>query len=347
MRIGVCRMRFQMQRAVTLVEVIVVAAIIGMLAAILIPAVHQSREATRRTECANRLRQIGVALNSHVGATGKFPAPMPARAFSSGRRWSSSTMVSGYYDILPYMEQMVLYNAINTGYARAAAIEAFDYNSAVNVTAATTRLNALVCPSDSAIQTALSPASFRFNVGSSNPSVPGSGLPKGAFDPVTPASPSELPDGLSNTVGFSERVLGSQHRSSFDRTRDMWGAGVVGLFPVGSDDQILSICRSLQGLPLVYSTTLGGSWLAGGSMWIWYNHVAGPNDNSQDCIAGEMNSTQPDYCEHCSIASRSMHSGGVHCLMMDGSTHFKKSSINLRVWRALGTRAGGEPVSSE
>lgn len=334
----------------TLIEALVVVSIIGLLMALLIPAVMHVRESARRLECTNRLKQLGIALQTHQSVSRSFPPPMPPRSFEKGRWWSSSESLSGYYELLPYMELAAVYNSINTGGAGSATSQdGLPPESGANATAYGVRLDQFLCPSD--YQTgnfSNGPNSFRFNVGSSNPL--GAGLivlATGAFETNISARPEDFRDGLSQTAGFCERVVGSGPLASFDRKRDFWGAGVLALLPIESDNQVLEVCRSLSASPVAYKSNLGHSWMMGGNIDVWYNHVAPPNDRGSDCEAGDLNTQQdPGYCIFCSLSARSVHSGGANCLAMDGSVHFISDGIDLRVWRALGTRSGGETVQA-
>ena len=194
-----------------------------------------------------------------------------------------------------------------------------------------------MCPSD-ALQprSEESPNSYRFNVGSSNPLGSDIGPLAGAFLPTKPNRPEYFRDGLSQTAGLSERLVGSQDGQHFDRARDFWGAGVLGLFQVRDDNEVLSVCRTFVGNPGEYLTNLGQTWMMGGNYYVWYNHVAPPNDRSPDCATGDLNTQEARHCEFCSVGARSAHSGGVNCLMMDGAVRFIRNGVDLRVWRASG-----------
>jgi prepilin-type processing-associated H-X9-DG protein len=269
---------------------------------------------------------------------------MPPRSFQKGRGWSSAESVSGYYELLPHLELTTVYNAINIG--GTAPTVGFAATNPVNSTVYRARLSQFLCPSDSYGEYPSGGAnSYRFNLGSSNPL--GTGLielPAGAFEPNQSTRPQEFIDGLSQTVGFAERLVGSQSPGQFSNGRDFWGASVLGLFPIKTDDAVLSICRSLSGVPPSYDTNLGQTWMEAGNTQVWYNHVAPPNDRGSDCETGSLNSQESNYCQFCSVAVRSAHPGGANCLLMDGSVRLVRSATDLRVWRAIGTRAGGEAV---
>lgn len=332
-----------MKRGMTLIETLVTLSIIGILTTLILPAIQRVRESSRKTECVNRLKQIGVALANHQSNYQNYPSPMPARDFKIGTFWASPTGMSGYYELLPFLEQAVVYNTINLGVKSGKAIVNLEPRSPENSTVFATRMDNFICPSDShaaSIQT--SPCSYRFNVGNSFPVNPPPSYKAGAFVPIRPSRPDQFTDGLSVTVGFSERLVGSQSSSRFFANRDIWGANLNGLIQVNTDQDVLDVCRSLKTSPSDFMTSFGKTWMEGGNTNLWYNHVATPNDLSSDCLIGSMNSSQPNYCESCSVSVRSNHMNGVNCLIMDGSVRFVTNGVVIEIWRALGTRDGNE-----
>ena len=94
--------RRRQARGFTLIEALVVISILGILIALLIPAVMTARESARRLECQNHLKQIGIALQSLQSQTGAFPSPMPPREYQDGRMWAGDQGVSGYFELLPF-----------------------------------------------------------------------------------------------------------------------------------------------------------------------------------------------------------------------------------------------------
>lgn len=335
----------------TLIELIVVISIIAVLVGLIVPAVAAAREASRRIECTNRLKQFGVALHHHQTIHSAFPSPMPGRLSNRGGLWTGGTDMSGFYELLPSLEQTTLFNSINIG----TTAHPLAPENQENTTAYRTRVEIFLCPSDAGTnafsqetnQTLMSgsPVSYRFNVGP-DPTVERSGPRVGAFNAMEPVAPSAFEDGLSNTVGFSERLVGSGNAGTFDYQRDLWAAGVMDLLPSNSYEEVTSICSSLSSRPTRYVSEMGSSWMLGGNFYIWYNHISPPNPNTSDCATSELNSSGPRFCRTCSVAARSRHPGGVNSLMMDGSVRFMKNGVTVRVWQALGTRAGGEVSES-
>ena len=323
----------------TLIEVVVVLAVIGILASLTLVGLSQARESARRLECSNRLKQFGIALHSFQTQHSNFPAPMPYRVPSRGTMFAMSSYFSGFYELLPHLELTGVYNSLNLG----GSPHVLGPENIENATVFHARLGQFLCPSETrSARFSSGPNSYRFNVGSSNPLQLKDVSRSGAFDALDPLTPADYRDGLSTTVGMSERLLGGADEDSFDARRDFWSAGVYPSFPMETDDSTLAVCRSLSGTPSRFQSDLGRTWMMGGATFVWYNHVAPPNNRAPDCVTGDVYSDQGTYCETCSLDARSSHSGGVNCLFMDGSVKFIQAKLATAVWRALGTRAGGD-----
>ncbi len=329
----------------TLVELLVVVAVIGLLLALVVPAVQGARESARRLQCVNQLKQLGIALARHHEQKGYFPSAVPTHY----RRPGTTSLVRqqpGLYDLLPFLEQTVLFNSFNLS---------LDDESQVpvalmqNQTATRSRVTAFLCPSDSRLPAGEpGPNSYRFNVGV----VPyqryrednsGDYLVKGAaFAAGRRFTAADFTDGLSQTVGMSERLVGSG-ASSFDRRRDFWYAAVADLVAPWQADQLAAICNSMVGTPDVYATKIGYSWSWASYGGTWYNHVAPPNATTPDCSAEKLwGSIDNEITHYGMVSARSWHPNGVNSLKMDGSVSFIKNEVDRSVWRDLGTRAGGE-----
>jgi prepilin-type N-terminal cleavage/methylation domain-containing protein len=336
------------RRGFTIVELLVTISILGLLMAILIPAVQRSRETANRLECVNHLKQIGIALAAHQSAQGKFPAARRPDSLDSSGRPTCSGCLSIHYQILPFVDQSPLYNAMNvpsyTATPAGSGLPRPPYDRS-NQTFHDTRLSTFLCPSDYA---GLTPGNhYRGTVGPfanyfESGSIPGGG---GAFPGFDGLAPRDFPDGLSTTIGFSERVLGSGRQSGFDRQRDYWYSGVMAVDFSMSGDRLMAACASLDG-------SSPATWTKGGTWWSFanysdtlYNHVAPPNWNAMDC--GGFSQLPDGNLAGSAISARSLHPGGVNGLTMDGSVHFFRDAIQLSVWRALSTRSGHESISTD
>jgi prepilin-type N-terminal cleavage/methylation domain-containing protein/prepilin-type processing-associated H-X9-DG protein len=333
-------MKTKGQRGFTLIELLVVIAIIGILIALLLPAVQAARESARRIQCVSNLKQIGLALHTYIDSKGVLPfgqGPEPADGWNG---WSSLAM------LLPHLEQGPLYNSINFQIPDGSAPGA-----AANSTGQRVRISTFVCPSDTDRLTVPEGHNSYTGCTGSNPRM-NDGITTGVFGgmygpgpyvPTTVRLPAIL-DGTSQTAAFSERVMGIGQYNN--------GQGPDWLSPPGSvlridnlpgdADRVYRLCAAsdphaaeavLSGL---YS--VGSFWHLGCPYGTRYNHVMPPNTWS---CAGE----HTDWAGAHTASSR--HPGVVNVLLFDGSVRAIKSSIGLPVWRALGTKAGGEVISGD
>jgi prepilin-type N-terminal cleavage/methylation domain-containing protein/prepilin-type processing-associated H-X9-DG protein len=301
------------RRAFTLVELLVVIAVIGILVALLLPAVQAAREAARRMSCTSNLRQIGVALHNYHDAWGNFP---PAR-----NPWP--LVHSPLARVLPYVEQENLQRLVD--YKQPLSAPA-------NVTASQTLLKLYICPSDGQprVGTSLDGATnYVANVGSGTEGYGLIAAGDGVFNQV-PLGFRELIDGSSNTAAISESLIGSgattPANSPESRRRQR-------LLVAGGNDTTPADCDAANG---TWSGQRGAKWIDGHYGNSLYNHFYPPNPLTWDCGNASGNKSLS--------TARSMHPGGVNLLLADGSVHLYASNVELRVWRAISTRCGGEPA---
>ena len=207
--------------------------------------------------------------------------------------------------------------------------------AAINATAMNVRVEAFLCPTDSG-SFAATGNNYRGNVGLGPFNAPwaesrdsGNGL----FMESRMTRSSQITDGLSHTVAFSERLRGSGSGGAVPE-RDFWELSIG----VDTADQLLVGCR-------VVARPGTSTYLLAGNRWFWsgrdrtlYSHTQTPNGRVPDCIQSHA-ITPPGMA-----TARSWHFGGVNALMGDGSTRFVQETIDLSVWRGLGTRNGGELV---
>jgi prepilin-type processing-associated H-X9-DG protein len=302
--------------------------------ALVLPAVQAAREGARKAQCMANLRQMAIALQSYHNNNDCYPVPITATAM---RRAKARVTQGGYPSIhsrlLPYMDNTNIYNAIN-----------FDVDlmpvalstGSENGTAIGNTVSAFVCPSDSGPFEDRG-VNFRGNVGL-GPAVlqsaehPDSG--NGFFCEIRVVRDAYIPDGLSHTVAFSERLRGSGGTARGVPDRDFW---MVPGF-VGTADDLLVGCQ------IAARAEKGPTWSSGGSTWFWsgrdstlYTHTQAPDGAVPDCLH------HPVYPVGMATV-RSRHPGGVNAAMGDGSVRFFLRSTNQAVWRAFGTRNGGELV---
>jgi prepilin-type N-terminal cleavage/methylation domain-containing protein/prepilin-type processing-associated H-X9-DG protein len=327
----------------TLIEILVVIAIIGLLVALLLPVVQAAREAARRMQCANNLMQIGLALHGYHDVIGSLP---PGYDFyAPWCEWSPSTM------LLPYLEQRPLFNAINFNVGRAGRPD-----NPANSTAIGTSVAVLVCPSDlDRLTNPQGHVNYCGNWGTRP--LRYATIPDGPFggDQDQPAGPicfSDLTDGLSQTALYSERVKGLGDGSLLDTAMapdPLSPTSALFVLPPTPDAPsgpvgYSAACRALQ-----TSTAAVGFFGVPGGFWHQilngngcYTHVTPPNTWScAYAFDGD------DHHPMGALTATSRHPGVVNVLFADGSTRAINKTIAVQVWWALGTRAGGEVISAD
>jgi prepilin-type N-terminal cleavage/methylation domain-containing protein/prepilin-type processing-associated H-X9-DG protein len=357
-------------RGFTLIELLVVIAIIAILIALLLPAVQAAREAARRLQCNNNLKQLGLAVHNYVSQFGAFPASYTPNCTvpdpQSGGAWI--TYVGWGGAILPHLEQNPLYNSVN--FAVQASVPA-------NSTVAVTQLAALLCPSESIGQRPSSyyaTTNYASNSGGPGPIRQWTGILVPG-NPGVPEPPGEdyingnmaffgfasLTDGTSNTAMFSETLLGLQSdvdvtRSSIYAVRSEFTASVdlpptvidTGNFQLAT--QFVQACQSIPGAQLDSPGASNGngwgwffSWPFFSTM-IAYDHFMPPNSLSCTYPSDPYIGWGGVWG---AVSASSNHPGGVNVGMGDGSVRFVKNSINVQAWWALGSRNVGEIISSD
>lgn len=334
------RETIQVRSGFTLVEVLVVIGIVSILAGLLLPAVQAAREASRRASCANHLRQLALGTQNFAEANRGFPAEVTFRVVNPSRPFRAC-VGSLHCQILGYVEQFPLYNSINFG----VAMTRVDSFPPENLTAGTRTIEVFLCPSDPlAVADPYGCQSYRGNVGLDEyqaltlryrtPAL--QEVETGAFAHAGEILPlSAFTDGLSNTIAYSEKSLGSGS-GRYSPMRDWVDVGLMSGHPGISPDDWLARCSALD--PAQSNDAhldSGRCWLLGGARYSTFFTSATPNTLIPDCGNAQMNGQGL-------FAARSYHPGGVNAAMADGSVHWFASTISLRVWKALGTRAGGE-----
>jgi len=315
------------RRGFTLIELLVVIAIIAVLIALLLPAVQAAREAARRAECINNLKQLGIAMHNYHDTLGSFPpgALNNPGGFAAPRQ----TWMPHLY---PYMEATVLYNNINFSDTGPFGLPWYNTGNSVGTTAVTAAtIKTLLCPSDmmspepftqaaGGLTNYLSKSNYLGFFGNVNMGVaktPGDPTHlKGTFGYNTVTRISQFLDGASNTLMIGEYLTGA-----------------------GQDPADVRGCLWVD--------------FAGNSML--FTQLT-PNSSSPDLLYPIYCVSYPRLNLPCAngtgggtdtAASRSRHPGGVNVLVGDGSVRFVKNSLNVNVWRSLGSIAGGEVVSAD
>lgn len=312
----------------TLIELLVVIAIIAVLIALLLPAVQQAREAARRTQCKNNLKQLGLAMHNYVDVFGGFPMGKNTTTAIAKTNFPAQAR------ILPYMDQSNLYAQLNFNAAGSDPTNAIPY---------ATTIPGFRCPSDSDMMQSVPGGRSNYytntgtnvinglpgtTVGSTNYGMP---MPNGPIYQDSYTRFGDISDGSSSTALMSERRLGDGSNSISTPASDTFEPGT---YP-NNDTDVYVQCHSFDVTNLSFQGKSNGGvpWLVPDHTTTYYFHTMVPNDLSCMFPPSRIATT-----------ANSRHTGGVHVLLCDGSVRFASSSVDLNVWRAVGTMNGGETV---
>lgn len=327
------------RRAFTLVELLVVIAIIGILVALLLPAVQAAREAARRMDCRNNLKQIGLALQNYhcthnVLPPGRFVNPVNGQGHC----------FSAYAHLLPYLEANSLFVQIN-----------FNYNpeDAINAPVLNQTIPYFQCPSDQhyKLQGDSAVHNYPLNTGTTYPVSPRSSTGKpvtGIFFENSSVRFADITDGTSQTVCVGETVISEGGPTVWDGVSPTNGF----ILTQGNDNlyngpELTDYASQCSGTGLLLQQTRGSRWLYGAPGHSMYNHMRAPNDPGVDCRGGIPHSTKTDALWQAlslNVTCHSRHPGGVQALFCDGHVQFVSNGIDLKTWQSLGTRNGDETV---
>ena len=324
----------------TLVELLVVVAIVGVLTGLLLPAVQSARESGRRMQCANNLRQMGLATLNFVGASGG--------TFPVGRMVGTddSLLWSPHTQILPFLEEGGTYKLIH--FLKPAS-------DASNAQAVKTQIALFLCPSDINRLTR-NAGDGQFGWGKNNYKGNGGSdtgqwfanknteQNNGIFVTNYPVGVQQVTDGLSHTALFSEAMLGDGDDNQIESPTDWFRIDTTNK----TSAEVAAACTSLTpeaGAGNQFSRS-GRNWVNGNYVVTRYNHVLPPNSRScARCAKGTKDLTTSANNQGGATTASSRHPGGVNLVLGDGSTQFISSAVDPTVWSALGSRNGGEVVT--
>ena len=335
-------MKRNWRRGFTLIELLVVMAIIGVLIALLLPAVQMAREAARRSQCTNNLKQLGLALANYESSFNRFPLGNSNLGVGTGPAiiemgWGVAAR------LLPYVEDASRYDGANFE---------LKYSAKQNATVIAKSMAILTCPSETRVEQfnlAFGMSTYGWNMGTWRVWNGYDGGPNdGMFGVNQSRKQGQLTDGTSRTVAAADgkavqpslRVCGSTPSTTVptpDQVRDMIANNSFG-------------CVTTK-------DPWGTRWANGASYYSGMTFVLPPNyrtiyqgpsgytfaGKDHNLISFDENEGAPTFA---AIPARSYHPGGVNVLFMDGSVRFASDSVDLGVWRAAGTIAGGETVDN-
>jgi prepilin-type N-terminal cleavage/methylation domain-containing protein/prepilin-type processing-associated H-X9-DG protein len=356
----------------TLIELLVVIAIIAVLIALLLPAVQSAREAARRAQCTNNLKQLGLAVHNYISTHNAVAASIPGRRIpdltlqdSGWGGWSPQALM------LPFLEQNAVYNSLNFSVsADACQSESGDMQD----TGITTRINSFLCPSSplpvggywgiqaSWVRNSYPGNNYFASVGASIAIWKESNW-NGLFGYWRQVGLQDIQDGTSNTVAFGEWRMGDYNSSKLSIPQDVMHlrGSVNGIgdwsnpnnnMPTGAAafQQFLQQCAGAApgSIPdtsgQMNKSEMGRSWHEASLGWTLGNTLLPPNPQYPNC---QVQSWDGDFDAPGMFTFSSYHPGGANAAFADGSVRFIKSSTAMTIIWGLGTRDYGEVISAD
>lgn len=347
-------------RGFTLIELLVVIAIIAILVALLLPAVQQAREAARRTQCRNNMKQLGIAMHNYHDVHKTFPlSPGDGTIGGIGGTKQNWNGWSGLAMILPFIDQAPLYNQLDFNYRWGLNNSA---NNIRNRTLTRSLIPGFSCPSDpqsaTKYTTDMSPVSYCLSAGPASDWNVGNRKP-GLVTRINGTRVRDIIDGTSNTIMMAELQIGRNNGqwnpnqdpkpyyrvvtgSGLERAANaagrVWDSRQAHVDAINAYYQnCLSMYRSGSGWD-GQSDEQGREWAAGLCYrGPYHTTLVGPNAGpscDRDASVTNIDLKEPS----------SYHTGGVTILLSDGSVKFVSENIDQQIWISAGTIAGGETL---
>jgi prepilin-type N-terminal cleavage/methylation domain-containing protein/prepilin-type processing-associated H-X9-DG protein len=315
----------QRARGLTIVELMVVLAIISILAGLLIVGVSSIRESARRLTCTNNLHQFGIAIQSFESARKKMPS-MSGLKYREKGGVEELGVLSIHYQLLPQLGLNTLADQPIPAEVSGPVHLATPYDPRDAIDGAPVPV--FQCPSDGfGIGT-----SYRFSIGPDAHNWEQPTLGEGGHGPFSRFGGSsfrEFSRGLSNVCLASERLRSVRDKDN--RKADIWFSGLVPPFEPVPTRVCIDAAEGAIDFPLSnFYRDCGRSWFHGGNLFTYYSHALLPNSTAVSLVtSGRSN----DLGWGAVVSATSHHMNGVNLLMADGSVRFVDDQIDMGVWR--------------